>query len=222
MVVYNQIVDYKELKYFVVFQNQSFKEEHDSGILWAPKKDMKGNNAKFHWESLLSCKLGDIIFSVVKNKVVARGTITKEATECINPLNNDRWSREGWLVEIDYMFTDNDFKAMDNIDKFKHLLPDKYSPFNKDNGKGNQGYLYPISNELGVLFDELIEDTYLSNDLTSIYELDEDEETLVNEVLLESGLSNAEIILIEEEMPKESNKPKTKRKRVTSTYIIHI
>lgn len=144
------------IRYFVVFQNKTFLEESNKSILWAPKKDKAGNNAKFHWKTMTECKPGDIVFSVVENKIVSRGIVKTQAITSNNPFVNKFWNKEGWLLELEYDFNIRNIKIKNYINQLSDFLPEKYSPFNKTTGRGNQGYLYSIGDELGVFLDQLI------------------------------------------------------------------
>src|SRR5690554_2829794 len=99
------------MKYFIVFQNKTYKKEKEKSILWAPKIDKGGNKAKFYWSSMEDCKVGDIVFSIVKNEVVSRGVVLKEAVDSINPFTNDMWTEEGWLVQLEYNHAIDSFRS---------------------------------------------------------------------------------------------------------------
>ncbi|MFA5037267.1 MAG: DUF3883 domain-containing protein [Candidatus Izemoplasmatales bacterium] len=196
------------MKYFVVFQNQTFKEEREAGILWAPTADKNGKNPKFYWESMTECKIGDVVFSVVNNIVISRGIVVEKAVISDNPFYNDRWEREGWLVKLDYFFSINQIKVTDYIEQIAPMLPDKYSPFVKTSGRGNQGYLYAISNEFGAYLDNLVGEVFVDYEVKDLYELNDTETILLAEVLNESKQKDAQLFLIEEAPPTGSNIPK--------------
>ncbi len=202
------------MKFYVVFQNQTFKQEHDEGILWAPLKDSKGGPPKFHWTNMVKLKKGDIVFSIVKNEVKARGTVVNPAIESENPFDNDLWGREGWLVYIDYNFSMNKVSIKDHISDIKLMLPEKYSPFRKTNGYGNQGYLFEISNVLGEYIDNLVSDTFKETDTSSVFDIDEDTSHIISNVFEEEGINEGEITLIEVDPPNNSNKPRNKIQKV--------
>ncbi len=202
------------MRYFIVFQNQSFKEEFRQGILWAPKTDRAGNEAKFHWKSMLLCRPGDVVFSITNNIIRARSIVEAAATDLINPLAGELWTTEGWLVKVNYSFSINEIKISDEFEMIRPLLPEKYSPFNLRNGRGNQGYLFPINNPLGELLDNLVSDTYQKYEESNIMSISLDESEMIHDIYEESGIEEGEIILIEDAPPSISNKPKTKVTRV--------
>lgn len=202
------------MRFFVVFQNQTFKQEHDEGILWAPQKDSNGGAPKFHWTNMLKLKRYDVVFSIVKNEVKARGTVIEHAIESENPFDNNLWGREGWLVKIDYNFSMNKVLIKEHITDIRDMLPDKYSPFRKSNGFGNQGYLFEISNQLGEYLDNLVSDTFKGEDTTSVFEIDEDTSDIISRVFEEEGINEGEVTLIEVDPPSTPNKPKSKTQKV--------
>lgn len=61
-----------------------------------------------------------------------------------------QWDAEGWLVPIDWVPLDHPFNPRAYLSRIVNLLPERYSPIQKD-GHGNQGvYLAAISEALGV------------------------------------------------------------------------
>lgn len=203
------------MQYFVVFQNQSYQQEKTKGILWAPKLTSNGGKPLFHWTNMTKCEIGDVVFSIVQNKIVSRGIVKKPAVTADNPLNNSLWVNEGWLVELEYNFTINNIKITDHITKIRNFLPDKYAPFNPKTGNGNQGYLYTISHQLGYLLDDLIVDVVHDIDVRSVFDLDAETAELIHGIYDEADIQAGEVKLVEEDPPDTSNKPKTK---ITKVY----
>ncbi|MEC9484826.1 MAG: DUF3883 domain-containing protein [Candidatus Izemoplasma sp.] len=201
-------------QYFIVFQGKTYKEEYKEGILWAPRKSKNGSDPKFHWKNLTACQPGDIVFSIVNNRVNAKGIVEKKAILAPNPFDNDLWINEGWLVDVDYYMVDDGIKIKDHIDIIRPMLTDKYSPFKKETGNGNVGYLFKISNELGRYLNQFISDEYKSDHIDDIFEISEDEETILESILEAEGLSEADMMIIEDAPPIKSNKPNTNKKRV--------
>ncbi|PKK98656.1 MAG: hypothetical protein CVV57_05575 [Tenericutes bacterium HGW-Tenericutes-2] len=207
------------MKYFVVFQNKTFKEEHQSGILWAPKKDINGRFTQFHWESMTKIRKGDVVFSIISNYIVARSIAKSEAIDHSNPFNNELWSRDGWLVYLDYDFSIEKIKISEHIDEIRDLLPDTYSPFNKVTGGGNQGYLFPISKDLGRKLDEYILDVYEADDLETVFTIDEETSDIIRQLYEEQGIEEGQVILAETERPNGSNKPRVKKQVIHGRKI---
>lgn len=206
------------MSYFVVFQNKTFEEEYSKQILWAPQKDINGENTYFHWESMKDLRIGDIVFSIVKNNVVSRSIVIKKAIEKVNPFNNGLWSREGWLAELKYDLSINNIKIMDHIDEIRELLPKMHSPFNSLTGRGNQGYLYPISAKLGSKIDELVL-SQVQERISDIFDIDQETAEVISQLYQEQGIEEGKVILVEIDRPENSNKPKVKRQVVYGRKI---
>ena len=210
------------MNYFVVFQNKTFNMEKDAGVLWAPKHDKHGGKPKFHWANMQKCEAGDVVFSVVRNEVVSRSIVKKEAKSASNPYNNNLWTDQGWLVELDYNFTIKKIAIKDHIEEIKPLLPSKYSPFNENTGRGNQGYLYQVPQKLGQLLDDLIMDVvkdYNLNHDEILQDIDDNKSLKVEE---KDIIDRSKVILREETPPSESNIQKQKRKKVYSSKIDYV
>ncbi|AIO17989.1 hypothetical protein KQ51_00085 [Candidatus Izimaplasma bacterium HR1] len=200
--------------YFIVFQGKTYKEEFSEGILWAPIKGKDGSKALFHWETLTNCKPGDIVYSIVGNKLKARGTIEDKAIISPNPFDNDLWVRDGWLVNVDYYFIEDGIKIKEYINEIRPMLPKKYSPFNHKTGNGNVGYLYEIGSDLGEYLNQFIGNEYKTDVMKQVFEVTKDEEQMIELVMEEEGLDEAELIILEQKPPLKSNKPKSRRKKV--------
>ncbi|MBE6069336.1 MAG: hypothetical protein E7211_16855 [Clostridium lundense] len=136
--------------YFIVFQNRSYDEEKNGGYLWAPRKDNLGRE-HFFWSNMTKINEGDIIFSVCKRNVVSINTAKGRSIEADRPTKvSDQalQQEDGWLVKVRYNVLGNPIDIDGNTNEILKLCPSNYSPFTKE-GKGNQGYLYEIGNELG-------------------------------------------------------------------------
>lgn len=138
-------------RYFVVFQNKTFKEEISRGFLWAPilGKDKK---RKFYWDTMQQIQKGDIIFSIVNNRIYAIGVAASCSYLSDNLFPHELWNKDGYRCDVNYQRTSKHYKLMDHINEYRHLLPEKYSPIIHKTGKGNVGYLYQISDVLGTYF----------------------------------------------------------------------
>jgi hypothetical protein len=207
------------MNYFVVFQNQTFREEHSQGILWAPKSDKNGGPAKFHWSSMQDIKKGDVIFSIIKNVIVSRGVALGKAVDEPNPFSNDLWNREGWLVKVEYNYTYERVRIMDHIETIRPLLPRVYSPFNQITGRGNQGYLYPISKDLGVLLDSFINDIYQSENFIDFFDIDQETSDTIRHLFEEQNIDEGTVIIVETDKPEQSNRPKIKKQVIHGRKI---
>lgn len=144
------------MSYFIVFQNKTYHEERTGRYLWAPKRT-KSRKKVFHWSNMTKVKEGDMIFSLYKRNIVSVNIAKNDCIDANRPAALDRvnlWEKEGWLVEAEYNVLANPIKVDDYIDEILKLCPTKYSPFTSG-GKGSQGYLFKIGDELGAYLLEL-------------------------------------------------------------------
>ena len=142
---------------YLVYQGKTFTKELVNGIIWAP---LSTNINIHHWSRLRDLKIGDRIFHCVNGKIEAISQVTECATVSPFPVDfsdveqhSDAWFNEGLLVKCNYTRYYRPLELCYYRDKIKKLGQYKYSPFNKD-GYGNQGYLFPLCNELAELFDK--------------------------------------------------------------------
>lgn len=66
-------------------------------------------------------------------------------------MSEENGAKEGWRVDVNFYAFIHSIAPKDYWEDIKLLLPEKYSPFDK-NGSGNMGYLFPISQELARYF----------------------------------------------------------------------
>lgn len=152
------------MSYFIVFQNKTYYEEKVGGYLWAPKRSKSGRKI-FHWSNMTKVKKGDIIFSIYKRKLMSVNIAKSNCIDANRPQaleDIDLWEKEGWLVKVEYNTLENPLNIDDNIEQILKLCPSKYSPFNKQ-GRGNEGYLFEISDELGHYLLGLVKNNIVKN-----------------------------------------------------------
>ena len=59
------------------------------------------------------------------------------------------WPEEGYLVNVQYSPLRNPLVIKEHLEELRLHFPSIYSPF-QENGKGNQGYLYPCNDLLAL------------------------------------------------------------------------
>ncbi|ADO57472.1 HNH endonuclease [Paenibacillus polymyxa] len=137
------------MRYFFVFQNKTYREEHDGGFLWAPKKNKDGKTFH-HWTSMTSVKKGDIIFSSYKGRMHSVIIAKKNYRESKKPdslVSVDNWEQDGWIVDAEYRDISTPIKYKNYMNDILTLQGKKYAPYNLT-GRGNTGYLFQITEEL--------------------------------------------------------------------------
>ncbi len=133
-----------------VNHKQTFRQELSGGYIWPPKSNSNGAQNR-SYDNLTKVQPGDIIFSYAETQIKAIGQISGKHKEATKPEefgnSGDNWSQLGWLVPVEWTRLDNPLRPKAHIDIIGPLLPERYSPLQK-NGNGNQGcYLASISNE---------------------------------------------------------------------------
>ena len=150
------------MNYWWVNQNQTFKQEYDGGYMWSPKTNSNGGRSEYYL-NMTRVIPGDWVFSYKGQRIVALGVVRSKGYSASKPKEfgdvGDNWSEEGWRVDVDYNLLHNKIQPAQNMDKIGHLLPERYSPLQK-NGHGNQVYLCAIGDEfaetlLGLIGEDL-------------------------------------------------------------------
>ena len=65
------------MAFWWVNQNQTYREEHAGGYLWAPLKD-KGGGTPFHWDNMKRVAAGDVVFCYVSQAITAVAYLADE------------------------------------------------------------------------------------------------------------------------------------------------
>src|SRR5262249_40681642 len=139
-----------------VFQNRTYPEERKGGFLWAPNLNKVGRPVT-HWETVDRVQSGDVIFSCVKQKIVAISVAKTDAYESPRPefRKDVTWSEAGRRVDVVYEDTSPSLPVAEVAKALHHMLPQKHSPLRSD-GKGNEGYLFAIPARVGRLLIERV------------------------------------------------------------------
>jgi len=181
------------VKYWWVNQGQTYDFEVEGDFLWSPKKSKDGSRNQYY-ENMTLLKTGDIVFSYNDKNIRAIGTVQEKAVTTAKPdFRNagSNWSETGWYVEVSFNKLANPFEPKKYLKEIKPLLPDKYSPLDK-NGDGTQAYLFGISSELGKLlldFSKLPKEVFVQNRIVIDESLDDQHE---NEILQKTSLKPRE------------------------------
>lgn len=129
-----------EMKFWWVNQNQTFEQEVRGGYLWSPKRKSDGSINPFY-ESMREVAPGDLVFSFEDTRIKALGIATSHARETPKPPEfgdaGPNWNRIGWCVNVDFRVLEHQIKPIDNIERLRPYLPERYSPL-QSSGRGNQ------------------------------------------------------------------------------------
>lgn len=134
-----------------VNHKQTHKQEIEGGYLWSPKKDRNGARNQAYLNMPLT-KKGETIFSYAFGEIKAIGKIAGECTDARRPEafgeTGEQWSRDGWLVPVEWTVLSNPLSLRAHWPKIEPLIPKKYSPIRAP-GIGNQKlYLTEIDEAL--------------------------------------------------------------------------
>tara|TARA_Y100000817_G_scaffold104624_1_gene81974 strand:- start:217 stop:1116 length:900 start_codon:yes stop_codon:yes gene_type:complete len=150
------------MAFWWVSQNKTFKQERSGNYLWAPSQSSDGGYP-FHWSNMKKLSVGDIVFSYVDQHIPAVSIIKKNAESSNRPLEFpdisevQNWRFKGLKSVSDYTDLNTPLNVLHIKDKLLEILPNKYSPLDK-NGSGNQGYLFSINSKSGnFLLDQIAE-----------------------------------------------------------------
>jgi hypothetical protein len=136
------------MAYWWVSQNETWKEEHQGGYLWATKESETGVTF-FHWVNMTMVKPGDIIFSYVSQKIVAASTAITAPYDADQPKFRRKLSQSnGWKIDVSYGVLERPLPIPPIVRELMPLLPDMYSPLTKQGG-GVQGYLFSLPPRAG-------------------------------------------------------------------------
>lgn len=141
-----------EVSYWWVNHKQTYQDEHAGGYIWSPKTK-RGNVFNQAYLNLTLVKVGDLIVSFALGQVKALGIVSGPHREAAKPKTHEGaakyWNEIGWMVPIEWIMLESPISPKLHIKDLADLLPNKYSPLQK-NGNGHQGcYLASISSALG-------------------------------------------------------------------------
>jgi putative restriction endonuclease len=139
------------MRYWWVNQNQTYRHEVQGGYLWSPKRNANGARNPFY-ESMREVAPGDLIFSFMDTRILAVGIAQSYCWESPKPQEfgtaGQNWENIGWKVTVQFTELENKVRPKDHIGILRPLLPDKYSPLQR-NGNGLQSvYLTELPTSL--------------------------------------------------------------------------
>ncbi|MAW74962.1 MAG: hypothetical protein CMG09_03445 [Candidatus Marinimicrobia bacterium] len=151
------------VNFWWVNQNQTYKYEINNGYMWSPKTKKDGSK-NVYYDNMVEVSKGDIVYSFIDSKIKYVGLIESLGYSAKKPnfgkSGSVNWKDSGWKVDVKYFKVAKEIKPKDYIEEIRPLLPEKYSPLQK-NGNGNQNlYLTKIKDNLALKINELIEFDY--------------------------------------------------------------
>lgn len=182
------------INYWWVNQNQTYRDEISGGFLWSPKTRSDGGRNQFY-ENMKDVSPGDVIFSFCDTRIKAIGVASGTVETAPKPDFGDagiNWSKEGWLVPVEFQELKNVIRPKDHIKQLSSHLPEKYSPL-QQNGNGLQSvYLARIGEAMAQQLIELIGADYHSTLMALINKVEAestDDEVFENAIKGRSDIS---------------------------------
>jgi len=147
------------MRYWWVNQNQTYRHEVSGGYLWSPKRK-KGGDLNPFYEFMREVSPGDLIFSFAHTRIGAFGVARSHAYEAPKPEEfgsaGRNWETIGWRVDVEFHEVRAPIRPADWIERLRPLLPDHYSPLQRD-GRGVQSiYLTELSRALALVLADLL------------------------------------------------------------------
>lgn len=135
-------------RFWWVCQGETYAQQRDSGIIWAPNSGKDGATREF-WRALQDARSGDVVLHYANNKIRAVSTITEDPTPAPKPTGfSDAWSDHGWVVSASYneLAPPLDLTPIPVEARIAHG-----APFTK-HGSVQQGYFFELHQPLVNLF----------------------------------------------------------------------
>jgi len=197
------------MAYWWVNHKQTRDHEVRGGYLWSPYRNTNGAFNQTY-ENMKLVRPGDIVFSYANGRVSAVGRVTEVASPSPKPIEfgnvGDYWSHEGWFVKVAYQDTRRPLRPKEHIDAIGPMLPNRYSPLQK-NGDGNQGcYLAGISDALGHVLMALL-------GMDQVRELDQLPRYVIDQE------PNAQVLNDIQRIESDTSIPETQRLQLTRARI---
>lgn len=125
-----------------VNQGQSYDEERDAGLLWAPKRGRNGAR-RAHWDAMEDLAEGDVVIHYARQYIRAVSIVTRTAVDARRPpsLPDDLWDAEGRAVLAQY----TELQSPIHREEIPRSIRAAASPgpFQIDGGV-KLGYLFPL------------------------------------------------------------------------------
>lgn len=127
--------------------------------MWSPKRN-NGGRYNPYYENMRGISPGDIVYAFSASKIKAVGIAKSYAFSYPKPEEfgaiGPNWHpTAGWKVLVKFINLEHQITPAGHIQILRPLLPAKHSPL-QDSGRGNQAYLFEISQHLAQVLAGLI------------------------------------------------------------------
>lgn len=143
------------MRYWWVNQSRTHKHEQAGGYLWSPKSNRNGAYNQFY-ENMKAVAPGDPVFCYWWGALRAYGIARSACYEAPQPREfgnaGKSWAHDGFKVDVAFSAIDPPLRPKDHLESVRPLLPEKYSPLNRETGDGLQSvYLAELPEPLARL-----------------------------------------------------------------------
>lgn len=142
-------------RYWQVMHSGSASQAENLGLLWSPKA--KQNGARNPWyDTMTQAQVGDVIYSYSGGIIRAVGLVTHSAVTAPSPFVDEEGKPEGWLLKVQFIKLDNQFKLTDHYEQLKLIMTDSdRKSVHAPGATAVIGYLKQISEELSKMYDQI-------------------------------------------------------------------
>ncbi|HEV3157422.1 MAG TPA: HNH endonuclease [Candidatus Baltobacteraceae bacterium] len=130
-----------------VNHRQTWREEIDGEYLWSPMQEAHGRKSIFY-DNMRRATRGDVIVSYAHKEICHWGIVMDDAIAAPKPdfgASGSYWSSEGWILPVKWSAFIKPILLETIIEQLRPLLPEKYSPLERDRDRGAQkAYLTEI------------------------------------------------------------------------------
>lgn len=130
------------MRYFIVNQKDTFKEECEGGYIWAPKLNEAGRKER-HWETMLKVKQGDIIISNKDGFIISVNIALGKCYDNKKPFESKVWRQDGRRIDLEYRKLKKPFRYNQFLVELIQLQGEHGGAFNRR--CVNQGYLFQLT-----------------------------------------------------------------------------
>lgn len=148
------------MKYWWVNQSGSHKIEHSMGFMWSPMKEINGARNQ-GYENMKNVSPGDVVFSNVDAHIVAIGRIQSYSYPADRPSEFPKFQNsqntDGWKVTVDFRPVPKRLRHSNYRAELKPLLPEKYSPIDRNGKAAMKLYLVEIPERMADTMMQLMD-----------------------------------------------------------------
>ena len=146
-------------RFWWVNQGQSYREEIDNGLVWAPQERKDGGTPFYYWTNVSAIEPGDIIFSYTNGHIRNVGRARSAGYEAPRPaeFKSDYWEGSGWRADVEYFERASPI-PLNAINTQIVKLGLERGPMNAA-GSVTQGYLFELNEGASrIILDQISEE----------------------------------------------------------------